>query len=913
MCSMMFGESLCVGKVLLILSCICLPTHGAIWLCNTMTSVGQNFLSTYGSRSVSEAPAASKNAEYTLHVAGQVQASLDYASRSSTRTTWYGVGFDKSATKCTGECANPLYALPSLFFSQAVGFAQDTVVMGTERQWPDVHYHASIRTNTRFMRTNGAGRVGNGAFWTNGCSPPEVVMRVQFVLTKQKYSSAYYPQGMTVDSDGMVVCYNKTIVLLNVQDDSRGFECRRSYVSDTIHREYSKTPVSHDYDTRRLAVKQTMRDGYFASRVGGASAVFLSDAQIDNMLDCAIPAVGTVGGLWSALVSTSPGYCARCTASGSHKQTRYCNRSLESDKWQDCCYDCVTGYMWQNSECVAACKRNMAFDPVRGFCIACAAGTFSTGGADTCKTCGARGVWNARVDASLGCVTCGARFQGVNDVCVPCPTAPEQQIMVSGASACTACSARGAYYFSSNQSQCQPCAAGTFMAWPQTTCQTCPVNHFSTRSGASACTTCPVGYQSVANRTMCTACPALNLTTNLYTRYLQPGCYPQCDPISSYEVSNPYAPNGCRACSELNLAVGTYAPTTGDCSRPMACTNAPTYGIYTGPAPRGTTVCPYACRAGYQLVNGACVACAYGTSFDATKHVATDNCGFTCRPYLFRDDAKKCDQACEDLVIKGNVYSRVSDYGSGVPRPHYVIDRCGTTDTFPTADVYFYRKARWGVVGDYTTGVCGNSLLETGEVCCHVMFVWRRESDMCGVVQACDDGNTNGGDGCSSGCTLETDRYWDCDLIGTPCLPNCGWDTYSVMNRGWTLSFAGYLLPACPMQSGGTTRVCSCSNYSAYALSKLDANSRRAWMNAKLVACNCNGNTHRVVPYQVINDSIGGSFPSLMTACGRHARSPTVGVANAQADSITTTSWVRVWGAAAIVKQASMRLLLRNA
>ena len=141
-CSMMFGKSLCFGKVLLILSCICLPTDGAIWLCNTMTSVGQNFLSTHGSRSVNEAPTASVNAEYTLHVAGQVQVSLDYASRSSTRTTWYGVGFDNSATTCTGACTNPLYTLPSLFFSQAVGFAQDTVVMGTERQWPDVQYHA---------------------------------------------------------------------------------------------------------------------------------------------------------------------------------------------------------------------------------------------------------------------------------------------------------------------------------------------------------------------------------------------------------------------------------------------------------------------------------------------------------------------------------------------------------------------------------------------------------------------------------------------------------------------------------------------------------------------------------------------------------------------------------------------------
>ena len=116
----------------------------------------------------------------------------------------------------------------------------------------------------------------------------------------------------------------------------------------------------------------------------------------------------------------------------------------------------------------------------------------------------------------------------------------------------------------------------------------------------------------------------------------------------------------------------------------------------------------------------------------------------------------------------------------------------------------------------------GNALLETSE--------------------SCDDGNTVSGDGCSSTCQVETSQYWDCDLIGSPCLPYCGWAMQAT--DPWGISLRGWLLPPCP------NGLCSCASLSYYNLTRSGAN-RREWMASHLVPCNCGGNLQRTLPYQV--------------------------------------------------------------
>jgi cysteine-rich repeat protein len=85
--------------------------------------------------------------------------------------------------------------------------------------------------------------------------------------------------------------------------------------------------------------------------------------------------------------------------------------------------------------------------------------------------------------------------------------------------------------------------------------------------------------------------------------------------------------------------------------------------------------------------------------------------------------------------------------------------------------------------------VCGNALLEAGE--------------------SCDDGNVNGGDGCSNSCAIEPGFY--CPVPGRACLPlgvplNCGNGTIDVgeaCDDGTQNGYAGY----CP-NNCGVTGVC---------------------------------------------------------------------------------------------------------
>jgi cysteine-rich repeat protein len=120
---------------------------------------------------------------------------------------------------------------------------------------------------------------------------------------------------------------------------------------------------------------------------------------------------------------------------------------------------------------------------------------------------------------------------------------------------------------------------------------------------------------------------------------------------------------------------------------------------------------------------------------------------------------------------------------------------------------------------------CGNALLNNGE--------------------ECDDGNENDGDGCNAECKIETNEYWDCDLIGEPCLPLCGWKTFSrEVTEDWGLSLSGFVLPAC---EGG---LCLCtSNLSYYDVKKLPVGSRRLHMMQHFVSCSCDGIEERQLDY----------------------------------------------------------------
>ena len=745
--------------------------------------------------------------DYTLRVE-----SADFSSRkSATTTSWFSLRFNAVAVCNTTDmawCSHPMFTLPPSFFSNDFAIATDTFIVANERQSPDIQFRLNKVTSRLLRIGSSSTRAGNAAFWTHGCIPPVLTLRVQYALSKQR------AVGYTVvgDSKGDVACYNRTLYIIEAGEELQPYTCRFKYTLDQLRRMLELPINGATYELRRLAALRWMQGEIFSFSADGMRQMLFSTSQINNIFDCVDPPSSTIGGMWTTPESSEPGGCVPCTVKpvSSHMKTRHCNRTV--DGVDDCCYSCTAGYMMTNAKrCILECKRNSGFDKELGKCTACPRGQFAAGGADTCQTCAARGVPNARTDITLGCVPCTSRSLAVLDQCIPCPI--NQIVQHSVCAPCPDNSFLGS-------TSCQTCGAGTFLDAALSACRTCPVNTFAPSAGATACQTCRNGFSSLANRTLCLQCPSI--ASLPLSRFFQPGCALQCSALA-YLNTTPYVLGGCASCASIALPKGTCA-VSSDCSQPQPCTNAPVRGaVYTGAAPLGDCICPFACLPGYSGLR--CSPCTYPPAFNAVLHVATNECVYDCAPGRFRDAAKACATPCVQLVDEvaaGRIRARASDYQLSQARPHYILGVCGSTATFPTAAIPFLRRGWWALLGDYTTSECGNALLEKGE--------------------ACDDGNVLGGDGCSSTCQVETSQYWDCDLIGTPCLRNCGWALQTA--DSWGVSLRGWLLPACP---GG---VCSCAALSYYNVTQGGKN-RRVWMAANLVACNCGGNLQRILPYQV--------------------------------------------------------------
>ena len=783
--------------------------------------------------------------DFTVQVDG-LSTALDYSSRlSAAKTAWFTVQFDAASVKCVTQdadlCANALFKLQTALFSQPFAVGTDTLLAGNTKLSPDIQYHADLKkTDARLIHVaTGASRAGSAAFWTNGCTPPQFTLRVQFKAVRELVVPGAY--SVTADNDGRFACYNRTIFVVAVSDLTPVLTCRMPYSINDLRRRL-QTPLPENEAAARQAVVVAMRAQQYAYSTESDRQIRFCDAQINHILECVDPSSPTgIGGTWTP---GQPGICARCAATANtHMRTRYCNASVAADRDKDCCFQCTTGYMMHPTAapalCIAECKRNQEFSTqASGYCAPCAKGFVSNGLFDTCVTCRARGFDNARSDASRGCVPCGSRQLAVLDQCVPCPTKPEPQLVVQGA--CTTCTSRGAYFLPSgiNVTACQPCPPGTFMLPSASTfCQTCPSASYASRPASLACAFCAVGYQSIPNRSACVPCPAINRTALPYSEYYQPGCNKRCIANTSYQYRNSYAVDGCRACTDIVLQVGTYADPKA-CNLARACTNAPSRGAYyTAAAARGNTSCPFQCIVGYSMLGGTCVLCVYDpTKYSPERHVpvAGAGCPYDCRAGLYRDGTKACLKPCValvDEVYAAQIHLRVREYpanGTGRPSYLYADGVCGSADTAPRSEFPLLRRAWWAYrVDTYAAATCGNAVLERGE--------------------GCDDGNSAALDGCSALCQVETDRYWDCDLVGQPCLPDCGWK--ALTTDQWGISLRGFLLPAC-----GTTnnnKVCQCHrNITYYDVSQMAVGARRPWMLAHLVPCNCGGNLLRTLPYE---------------------------------------------------------------
>lgn len=526
-------------------------------------------------------------------------------------------------------------------------------------------------------------------------------------------------------------------------------------------------------------------------------------------------------GKWSGQTSNAPGSCATC-ASVTAKQDGLvvvsCNRTLPQQP--DCCVGCnPTTHMALPGaaalKCVSKCAPGYALGALAR-CSPCPFGQTSNGGLSQCLTCAA--MLGNRNSAYVlnACVACGPLAYASGTTCEKCPSGKHVR---DGNAQCETCARQG--HFVSAIGTCTPCAPGTYFSAASGGCLICPSNTFAPNNGSTACTECAIGHVS-SLFTSCVPCPIINASAMPFAQYYQRGCNIRCAPNVSYVRTSPYVRDGCASCAAVVAPVGTFI-SSKDCTITRPCT--PRLNAYYISNGTGGDNCRWKCNVGFQPTQGGtCVKCNFDTQYNPARHVAVEDCKYTCRPGLYTPN---CNISCVNLLSEasaGRIKPRVREYAN-MSRPDYAHGMCGTDEALPRSNVIFLRFGRWAYI---SKPKCGNSLLNANE--------------------DCDDGNAVSGDGCSSTCRVEssTTHKWECDLIGAPCVRNCGWTFKSPTPNG--VGLIGFYLPP---------DATDCMNLSyRYNVEPLSPFERAEWMKNNLRRCDECG--PRTLPFSECNSTNRG-------------------------------------------------------
>ena len=717
-----------------------------------------------------------------------------------------------------------------------------TLLLDGQSMLPDLALDPAVPDKSLVRTTRAGSRDSAWAVRTKGCGALQMVLRVQWLQTTE------YRRGQSVAGGGSVACWQRVLTVMRF--NTVPMACALPYPLNVLR---GMLPQG-----RELVRRQLTQAAWAVSTTTSTQTTTMrySAAQADLLLECAQPSGGSgVGGTWRFWSDSTPGLCVPCsdwdaaTLQNNKMRVRACNRSVAGEgDGVDCCTECRAGYMLPPgaTQCVLWCRPGTYY--TSGGCWPCAAGTFSLGGLAPCLTCVQLGFWNAYADRLRGCVTCDPRTVVTSSssggyACLPCP--PGMRVPPRS-SVCQPCTP-AAYYLPAAGTACLACPAGTYMdaIASTTSCQTCAPNYVTQAPASTVCTACAVGTRHNTNHSQCVACPPLNATLLPFAVYASAGCGATCRAGVSYARTSPLVPGGCANCSALAVPSGRYASgVVGDyvsawvtCPATLPCTNAPAKATYTGPSPiRGASQCPFVCNAGYS--GAACAPCA-AAGFNASVHryVASSSsaggCDFTCKPYVYVDALRACRSPCVNLLAEytqtGRLAARVRDYYDlqVASRAYYVFGACGTSEVDAGAVMpLVLRRALWAyLMHPSVGGVCGDSILNAGETC--------------------DDGNARGGDGCGATCQVEGEGGWDCDLIGAPCLLQCGWPSVAAQAGDVGLATWGFVLPPLPPASA-TRQPCDGLRYADIRDTVTD---RLGWMRAHLVSCDCDGRPYRALPY----------------------------------------------------------------
>jgi cysteine-rich repeat protein len=776
-------------------------------------------------------------AEFVVHVDFESSV-LNYDVFTKQKTLWTTLKFRKNVdcqytSSHAMNCDNIFFSLPSSFFENSFEIKQLGLFDKSSGEDLSDSYSFNLKSSSK-------SRVGKNSQSTfgivsDGCQLFKLHLKISWSTSKHAVEGSVAAIEKTRkgnNAEPSLPCWKRKVEIVDILPANETFSCKTPYYPNWLKYRYDEVG-----EKKLRSELLDVSIFQYATGVSNANAnmrIGYSEKYIDTLIKCI---TNKQGMKWSGSHANAPGQCTSCaTTYDTSILSKFCNLSIAEERLQECCFQCKTGFQKKTSgsgsrlSCVRECSKNKYFDGA--VCRTCPTGQFNSGGTlTTCFSCFQLGQINHKEVANVGCVECpmGQRVNmQARTTCEPCPT---NQYVPPGQSICMTCGMDRAYEFDILRNPpCKPCPKGFYGVNDNSfTCRLCGFNEISASEGQFSCTKCPPGKYANENQTICRECPQL---PNAYSEYYENGCDKIRCKSGAYRnvrIQNVYSREGCLPCSDFNGNVSDvdFYRSPENCEVLMPCTNVPANAI-SGGAVYPSTSCEWKCYIGFTKSNNQCVAC-NSQGFDVTTHeYFNDACEFSCKKYVYKDPNKACNEKCSFMLeeaLNKNIFSRISEYPPGYRKPNYELNVCGANEeNAPEHEIVFLRKGLWARKTINSNGWCGNSLFNENE--------------------ECDDGNQLNGDGCSSSCQIEKDKYWDCDRIGMPCEPNCGWNTQ--VNDVWDISLKGFLLPIC----SASQRTCSCQNISYHVVRQLPSGKRYEWMKAHLSPCDCYGNPNRVNDYE---------------------------------------------------------------
>jgi len=388
---------------------------------------------------------------------------------------------------------------------------------------------------------------------------------------------------------------------------------------------------------------------------------------------------------------------------------------------------------------------------------ACPKGTFQSG--VSCLSCPANAYTEAEGATSITSCTCNPGYSGANGgVCTACPVGTYKDR--AGASACIACNVNSTTVAAAStvSTHCR-CKAG-YTGLDGESCAACPVGQYKPEIGPASCSSCPT-FSTTASvgSTLTSHCQCLPGYTGT-----DGGTCSAC-PVGTYKVSA--GSQGCFSCGSSSTTTVVAAASA------TACVCLPGYS-----GPNGGSACQ-ACPVGsYKSILGAsaCVSCPASSSTalsaSTSSALCVCNAGHTSVGGVCLEDLQSpLLNPMSGTFAAGRVEVVMT------PRPAAAEVRYTLDGSTPTTSSLLFKSPNVVITTVGTTTVRAITVRgsATSTETRATLTVQAVVTIKCGDgklegTEACDDGNSVAGDGCSPTCAVETGFV--CSSAGCDCAAN---------------------------------------------------------------------------------------------------------------------------------------------